>query len=615
MCGITGIAGHHPLKDISKMNELQTHRGPDDSGEFLYEGHNFTIQLAMRRLVIVDEHGGCQPMTSDDGKFSIVFNGEIFNASELRTELDRVNKFHFKSSHSDTEVLMYALIYWGEDCLSKINGMFSFAFWNQSKQELLCAIDRFGIKPLYYLERGNGVTFSSELKSFFADKRYTYSLDENSLFDFLSLRYVMGEDSIIKGVKRLLPGQKFKWKPNSALRIDQWFIHAIGTSKERNRVVIQHEILSRFKNAVNNWSISDVPIGCALSGGLDSSAVVGALCSAGKDLRTFSLGFADIQDHKINELDLARKTAQKWGLKHHEILIRDRDLIDDLLLIVWHLDEPYAGGLPSWWVFKDMRNYVKVAMTGVGGDELFGNYGKWWGFESKFSIRSRKRHFTFDEFRDNFFNRRLYFTDQQKLKLFSKQDKYDSSTAIKMHRLLSDKNSKSSVRDLMTLLDLETQLPFEFLFMTDRFSMAHSIEARTPFLDNDLSTYVLGLNSNLRTKRRDLKYLFRDSVSDLLIHEVMEGRKKGFELPLNEWIKGILRPHIEYFLSSNRVIKQGIFKSEEINLLLETHFKGKKNNAKYIWIIFMFQLWHFIYIENDGKKPNFTITDVVSSAK
>lgn len=610
MCGIVGTAGKHSYKELRKMNDTQIHRGPDDSGEYIYQDTDYTLQLAMRRLAILDIHGGCQPMISEDGNFALVFNGEIFNSIQLREELNKKAKIEFKTTHSDTEVLLYSLITWGVDCLSKLNGMFSFAFWNRSRKELICAVDRFGIKPLYFEEQGNRLLFASEIKSLLLTKHEGFSLDTNSIFDFLSLRYVMSDNSIVDGIKRLLPGHLLKWRPHATLSVEPWFKYSIGNCERFRTKGIQDEVLSRFKSAVEKWSISDVPIGCALSGGLDSSAIVGALCSAGKDVSTFSLGFADLQNNKIHELNLALKTAQNWGVEHHEILVNAQDLINDLLLMVWHLDEPYAGGLPSWWVFKEMHKEVKVAMTGVGGDELFGNYGKWWGFESKFSLRPRKRPTSLVEFEESYFDRRLYFSDASKRRFLYNQQNYKFSTSEKMHNLMQHDSVGNSVRDRMTYLDLRTQLPFEFLLMTDRFSMAHSVEARTPFLDNEFSNFVLGINGRIRTRRRDLKYLLRESVSELLIPEVAAGGKKGFDLPIIEWINGPLRTHIRFFLSPKRISDQGIFKPCEVLDLIESHFQGRKNNSKQLWILFMFQLWYFVYIENKGQRPTFTLRDI-----
>lgn len=611
MCGIVGIIGPQEDVWIDVMNGEIHHRGPDDNGVF--RDRNAGVTLAMSRLAIIDLAGGHQPMSTPDGRYTIVFNGEIFNAGDLRAQLEAKGQV-FRTAHSDTEVLLYLMARQGKAALPMLNGMFAFALWDQVAQELLCARDRFGIKPFFYTRQQGRFAFASELKSILALPWIARDVDQQSLYHYMSLMYVPGKDTAISGVSRLPAGSWMTVKAaDGSFEQGKWWTPRIGDGPAMPRAEACRRIRLALEEAVAGWSTSDVPIGCSLSGGLDSSAIVGLLASKGQKLHTYSVGFSGQGEASWNELPLARLVAERWGTQHEEIVLDPARLLDDLMDMVWHLDEPYGGGLPSWAVFKQMSGSVKVGMTGTGGDELFGNYGKWRELEGgwlrwKFSGPLA----TFDRFRKQFFDRYYYLSDHLKHESVFQDCPKDCDTAAWMYREVFQQADGVSLRDRCAAVDLETQLPEEFLMMTDRFSMAHSIEARTPFLDHHLAELVLGLPAKLRTRRSDLKGLLRSSIADLLPPALVNAPKRGFVIPLTIWLRGTLRPIVETLLAPGRLAAQGLFKAEFHGRYVRPHIDGRADFTNIVWAALMFQLWHLVFIEGRGERPAYRIQDLAS---
>ena len=375
MCGIVGIHGHQEPAWIEAMNQSLVHRGPDDDG--IYIDDKTGLALAMRRLAILDLAGGSQPMRSADGRYVIVYNGEIYNARELRRDLERAGQ-QFATDHSDTELLLQLLIREGEDCLERINGMFAFAFYDSLERNLLCARDRTGIKPFYYTLDGGRFAFASELKALLELPFVRRDIDRQALFDYLSLLYVPGEQSILRSVRRLPPGHCLKYSLASrTVEAKRWWRLQYEPDHKVRAEEWAQLIRDELRQAVLRWSQSDVPIAVSLSGGLDSSAIAAIAAQSGLDLTAYSLGFEGPGEEAWNELPLARDLAGKWNIRLREFVLRPEATLQALPQMVEALDEPYGGGLPSWFVFREMGRDVKVALTGTGGDEMFGNYGKW----------------------------------------------------------------------------------------------------------------------------------------------------------------------------------------------------------------------------------------------
>ncbi len=601
MCGIAALTGSFDDALLNSLGTALRHRGPDGGGVFRGEG----AALVARRLAILDLPGGEQPLVSDDGHSAIAFNGEIYNVRELKRSLE-AEGIRFRSDHSDTELVLRLYETRGLDALSELNGMFAFAILDGRKRKLVAARDRFGIKPLYFTQAGGRFALASELRTLLRVPGLVRELDRESLSHYLTLRFVPGERSILAGVRRLPPGHLLELDLDTqALDVRRWyrlrFARDDGPAREE-WVARLHESL---RNAVARWNLADVPVACSLSGGLDSSAVVALLAEAGvRDLRTYTLGFTDEEDSHLNELPLARALATRYGAQHHEVVVDARELLDDLLAMVWSLDEPYGGGLPSWYVFREIARDVKVAHTGSGGDELFGNYRRFVPFE-----RGRLARFRPRDVRRYHMQPSYYFDDDEKRSLLREPG---PPTAQLLQRVFDESGSRSA-RDSVLYLDVATQLPDEFLHMTDRFSMAHSLEARTPFLDHELVELIASIPPALRTSADDPKGLLRDAVATLLTPAHLDAPKRGFVFPLARWLRRELRPLAERLLSDERLESQGIFRPGIAERYLAPHVDGRADESERLWPLLMFQLWHLLYVDEAlTDAPSFTWSELAA---
>jgi len=353
-----------------------------------------------------------------------------------------------------------------------------------------------------------------------------------------------------------------------------------------------------------------VPVACSLSGGLDSSSIVGLLAQTGQRVSTYSLGFAGQSEQDWNELPLAAEVARKWDTDHHELVMDPSGLLEDLGRMVWHMDEPYGGGLPSWAVFKQMSSDVKVGLTGTGGDELFGNYGKWLGLEGTWINRPAT---TANNFRRLFFDRYYYFPDSEKRAVLAGNGDTLTDTSALLFQRYSTARGKNA-RDFCAVTDISTQLSDEFLTMTDRFSMAHSLEMRPPFLDNELVDLVARIPPSIRTHRRDLKRLLRKAVAPVLPDALLRAPKRGFVIPLKLWLRRELRPLAERLLGPERLKRQGIFDPGLFATHVEPHLDGRTDLTTRVWGLLMFQLWHLQFIENSSEAQPLGIDAVLESA-
>lgn len=642
MCGIAGFVGFDEPALLERMNELMTHRGPDDHGTYWRpEGK---VGLSMQRLSILDLAGGHQPMSHANGRFWIVFNGEIFNAPALRDELEsRGHKF--QTRNSDTEVLLQLYAAHGSKMLDRLNGMFAFVIHDRQENVLFGARDQMGIKPLYYWNEGGRLAFASELKCLLILPGIRREVDVQSLFHYLTLLYVPDEASILKSIHRLPPGHSFRFDVNSRrMETHRYWRPAFAQDTRRSVEDTVALIRSELRAAVKRWTLSDVPIACSLSGGIDSSAVVGLLAESGfSKTKTFSLGFSGEGSKEWNETGLARQVAAKWGTEHHEVYLEPEALLSDLVQMVWHLDEPYAGGLPSWYVFREMAREVKVGLTGTGGDELFGNYGKAsryerrrlvyaclrmrssspefasecakalrplarladalppsWSLLGKGRALSRLPDLLQNPFGQHYYALDDYFSDQQKRRLVMALDHNSVESTSSYLQRLFDGVGTSDLRNGLAAVDLRTQLAEEFLFMTDRFSMAHSLEARVPFLDREFVEKVFSIPPALRADPLAPKRLLKQAVADLLPPSLLSAPKRGFVIPAEQWLRRELRPLVESLLAPQRLREQGIFQPQVYEHVVRPHLEAQAAHTWQVWALLMFQLWHVIFIENRG---------------
>lgn len=621
MCGIVGIVGRQEPAWLARMNVVQHHRGPDDTGEYRDEAAG--VALAMSRLSILDLAHGHQPMTSASGRSVIVFNGEIFNSPELRARLERDGEV-FRTANSDTEVLLALWERKAERMLDDLNGMFAFAIHDRESGVVFGARDPIGIKPLYYAELPGAAAFASELKALLTLPGVSREIDQESLFHYASLRFVPGASSIFAGIKRVPPGHFFRLEAGSStICVERYWSLTFQPDTATPAEEWPARVREGLSRAVRRWALSDVPIACSLSGGLDSSAIVGLLSEdGGATPRTYSLGFAEEAASDLNELPLARQVAARFGAEHHEIILGADDVLRDLLKMVWSLDEPYGGGLPSWYVFEFMSKDVKVGLTGSGGDELFGDYGRYREYERNGKpsavehlaarlalpapaaanavahVRERLSRSTaaagplsLPRFRREYVERYYYFSQEAQRALFRAPASADTTAMLAAH------SRDGHPRDAIAAVSFGTQLPDEFLAMTDRFSMAHSLEARVPFLDREFVTLTASVPASIRTRPHDPKYLLKRAVSDLLPQEVLRGRKRGFVIPTAHWLRGTLRPLVERLLGREHLEAQGIFQPAVYDRLVVPHITGRADHQAQIWTLLMFQLWHAVFIE------------------
>ena len=599
MCGIVGFTGFTDQALIRAMNNAQSHRGPDDEG--IFHDPEAQVSLGMRRLSVIDFADGKQPMCEVGGRLWVVFNGEIFNAPALRKSLI-AKGYRFQTDHSDTEILLHLYRDMGDSMVSRLRGMYAFVIYDREQRRLFGARDPLGIKPLHYSEFGKAFLFASELSSLLQCKGLSHELDHQSVCDFFSFQTIAAPHTIYRSIRKLPAGHTFEWNLSTrALCIKRFWT---PFSVPANNIYSRHEWVTRiraeFDNVLRRWSMSDVEIGCSLSGGIDSAALVGGLSQATSHrIRTYTLGFHDAPE--LDERESARRVAKKWGTHHHEIVLGVDDLLCDLDSMVTALGEPYAGGLPSWFVFKRMARDVKVSMSGTGGDELFGNYGRWHRYENPLArIKWIIRYFlrsggSLDELRR--FGRVCfhypYLADHAKKKWLLAPGFLDASRpSAELLYLLSRSCPRKAWRDRIIHIDLQLQLPEEFLFMMDRFSMAHSIEDRPPFLDLDFVETVLSVPAKQRTETKHPKRLFLDAIGDLIPAENILEKKRGFVIPKERWMRGPLRAQLREMLDDNYLRRQGIFQPGIWHRLAIPFISGHDHLAPQLWTLFMFQKWY-----------------------
>jgi asparagine synthase (glutamine-hydrolysing) len=600
MCGIVGFVGDDALRIADRMNSVQHHRGPDEGG--LYGDDELRVALAMRRLAIIDVADGHQPMSSEDGRHVLVFNGEIFNAPRLRRELASITPF--RTASSDSEALLHLLRLRGPAAVRELQGFFAFVLLDRQRRTLFGARDPLGIKPLYFHHEGRTFAFASELKALLVTGRPTPAVDLDAISHYLTLQFVPAPRSIFEGIEKLPAGHSFELDlTTGALRVERFWSLPPSTPAHAPYPT-RAALRAQLERSVSDWLMSDVPIGFSLSGGVDSAAVVGLAAQAGIRPRTWTVGFDD--DPETDERDLAKKVADRWRTEHTAVVLSAATLLDDLDRMVYHLDEPYAGGLPSWAVFGAMAGNVKVAITGTGGDELFGSYGKWRAHQlgSRLSfglvrqrVRSARDLLALVQTPHGLLHAG-YFTESQKRRLLC-----STAPRASTYELLERRWRRTGERDpreAVLRVDLELQLAEEFLPMTDRFSMAFGIEARTPLLDRPLVELAARIPAAVRCGRPRLKQALIDAVSDLVPPELLNARKRGFVLPLRRWLRGRLAEPLREELAETRLRRQGLFDVAAVRRLLQQLTAGEPVE-QLVWTLFMFQLWWRRFVDQGGR--------------
>jgi asparagine synthase (glutamine-hydrolysing) len=615
MCGICGVVSANGSADperVARMSATLVHRGPDSAGEF----SDGTAALAARRLSIIDLETGDQPIANEDGRLHVVQNGEIYNYRELRGELERAG--HTFRTHGDTEVLLHLYEQHGDGFAERLRGMFAVAIWDSPRRRLVLARDRFGIKPLYYREADGELAFASELRAFPRGE-----IDLDALEAFLAFNSIPAPLTIFREVRKLPAGHLLAWE-DGRVRLDRYARPApvpVSELRDDDDAELVEELRSRMRDSVRAHLVSDVPVGVLLSGGVDS-ALLAALAAdeSSEPLRTFSIGF---EERSFDELADARLVAERYGTLHRELVLRpDAALL--LPALAEAFDEPFAdsSALPTYLVSELAASDVKVALSGEGGDELFGGYYTYaadllaervgglarlarplierlptstarasFDYRAKRFVRAAhlpplERHHGWKEI----------FSVDLRAELTARRSAFDP---VELLRARYEETRGADELARLQDVDLGTYLVDDLLVKTDRASMAHSLEARVPYLDTVVTNLALALATRHKVRGFAKKVLLRKAAAPLLPREIVHGRKRGFSIPAAAWLRGELEPFARETLSADALRRQGFFQPKVVRRLLDDHVAGREDLSRQLWGLLAFTLWHERHVERE----------------
>jgi asparagine synthase (glutamine-hydrolysing) len=630
MCGIAGIVkfsmhGCVEERRLIRMRDVQRHRGPDGAGLWS-EG---PVGLAHRRLAIVDVAGGHQPMANEDESVWIVFNGEIYNHAQLRPELEA--RGHHYRTRSDTETILHLYEEEGDRCVDRLQGMFAFALWDRAKGRLLLARDRLGIKPLYYACTDQELLFASEIKGILAAESFRPEFNAAILPEFLASRFVVGEETFFRRVRKLLPGRTLSWSAAEGFRERRYWGPPVRN--DRSPADMQErgcQVLAKLKSVVSSHLMSDVPVGLFLSGGLDSTALAALMAPAAHSpIHAFSVGFAEAE---ANELPYARRAARSVGAEYHEVLVSSQEFFQELPRLVWHEDEPiaFSSSVPLYFVSKLAQQHVKVVLTGEGADELFLGYdyryrvtalnerlGRlYWGATPETmrcgvtrmlaGLPSAVRRYAERSF--------LAYPPGPRGVFFENFSVFPSTVQrelIRDHSLLASRDPhaggmrywnehQEGLLERMSYVDMQTHL-VELLMKQDQMSMAASIESRVPYLDHELVDLVGAMPGQFRLRGWETKAVLRNAVRHLIPKEILTRPKMGFPVPLGRWLQGPYWPMVKDLVLGPRAMARGLFNPACVTRLAEEHRNGSRLHTDRLWLLMNIELWQRLFI--DGEEP------------
>lgn len=642
MCGICGFYSEPNPELLKKMCHALRHRGPDDEGYYSDQW----VSLGMKRLSIIDLVTGHQPISNEDNSKWVVFNGEIYNYPELRVLLEK--KGHRLKTRCDTEVIVHLYEEFSLDFVKFLRGMFSIALWDKTNSKLILARDRVGKKPLYYLAKNGKLFFSSEMKSLFHCPDFSRDLEPAAIPLYLSYLYIPAPYSIFKDVKKLPPAHLLVYTKNQVQEKKYWELNTKRISHSSKSDLVQ-QVREKVEESVKIRLISDVPLGAFLSGGIDSSAIVGFMAKhSSRPVKTFTVNF-NIQDHKYSETEFARKVASYFGTEHHETTI-EYNVIDLLPKVLWHFDEPFGNSTSvlAYLLSGFTKNHVTVALSGTGGDEAFLGYPRYWGIALSESYRKiplfiragaiqrlvkllpestdGNRH------QDRFFKRIKRFvkgaelkSDQRYLSWLTYFD-YDFQKNLLSPKITSDVEYTPSYLKLFKeldalsdnpldkafLLDIKTFLPFNQLEYMDKMSMAKSLEARCPFCDHELLELSANLPTELKLRRTNGKYILKKACEGILPKEIIFRKKVGFDAPVGLWFKRELKEFVEKCFSPACLRETQLFNPEAVQGLLKSHFSNRSDLSVHLWMILVLEIWYRMYIKNNViEEPSFKLADLL----
>jgi asparagine synthase (glutamine-hydrolysing) len=625
MCGIHGLIQLDGRRVepawLTAMGDVTAHRGPDDEGQHI----DGDCGIAMRRLSIIDLAGGHQPIANADGSLVIVCNGEIYNFRELRAELQAAG-FAFKTG-SDSEVLLHGYAAWGDRVVERLNGMFDFALWDARRRRLLIGRDRLGVKPLYVLQDGQRLAFATEAKALLKLPGVATELNREALADYLHLGYVPAPMSIFRGIRKLPPATLLAVESG---QVREWRWWTLPTTVDRGPSEAEwvERILSGIQRSVRMQMVSDVPIGAFLSGGVDSSAVVAAMAGASSQpIRTYAIGFEGGRAEQLyNELPYARRVAQMFGTEHHEIVVKP-DVVGLLPKLVWHLDEPMADSafITTYLVSEFARHDVKVILSGVGGDELFGGYRRYLGghYAQRYAALPgwARRVASAAAARLPADRHHKWMNVARLAKGFVASAEMDADARYRSYLQVVARDAVAGLLieapgagpdalaramqlagtddelNRMLAVDAETQLPDDLLLLTDKMSMAVSLECRVPLLDHELVELAARIPSGLKVKGGRLKHLMKAALSPTLPDDILHRAKRGFGTPMGAWLKRELLGVVRELLSSATVRRRGLFRPEAVAALLSDHESQRADGTDALLALLNLEVWSRIYLD------------------
>jgi asparagine synthase (glutamine-hydrolysing) len=626
MCGIVGIvrSNDRPVDEalLSRMCEAIRHRGPDEDGFYL----KGSTGMAMRRLAIIDLKGGQQPIWNEGRTACIVFNGEIYNYRELRAHLEKLGDT-FRTD-SDTEAIIHLYDRYGADCPKHLRGMFAFAIWDEARSELFLARDRVGKKPLLYAQVGDQLIFGSEFSALLLHPDISREIEPRALHYYLSFMCVPAPLTAYRAIRKLEPGHTLSFR-RGEIRIERYWQPDFSKKVKLDEEEAGERAVSILRESVRLRLISEVPLGAFLSGGIDSSAVVALMSEESSEpVKTFSIGF---EEQDFSELHHARRVAEHVGAEHHEFIVRPRAM-DVLPTLVEHYGEPYAdsSAIPTYYVAKETRQHVTVALNGDGGDECFA------GYERYAAMRLAERYHRLPGLlRDQLIGRSVGMLPSSELRrsrvrdlkrflsaaslpkverymrwvsVFdhdAKQELYSDHFRQEMDGLNASafiepwfaRANGAGIVDAALLADTMTYLPNDLLVKVDIASMAVSLEARSPFLDHHVIEFAASLPEGLKLRGLTTKYLLKRVLKKLLPAENLKRRKMGFGVPIGHWFRGEMQSFLRETLLSEKARKRGLFKPEAVTRMVTEHTSRARDHAHQLWTLLMLELWFERFID------------------
>ncbi|CAB1055280.1 Asparagine synthetase [glutamine-hydrolyzing] (EC [Olavius sp. associated proteobacterium Delta 1] len=624
MCGICGIVCYDESirvnqELVERMMLGIKHRGPDDCGLYVKK----IVGLGHTRLSIIDLKGGRQPIFNEDQSMCIVFNGEIYNYLELRNDL--VQKGHIFGTRSDTEVILHLYEDKGERCVEYLRGMFAFAIWDSKARSLFLARDRLGIKPLYYDLRPKSLAFSSELKSLLEIGMSSRELNLVAADHYFTLNYTIGPQTAIQGIEKLMPGHTLLMR-EPGIRLNEYWDFAEVAELGDPFDACYSKMKELIEEAVRIRLMSEVPLGAFLSGGVDSSVIVGIMTMlTGKPVKTFTVGYENAEAD--SELKYAKKVAKHFDCEHHEFILKPKNFMDIIKKVVWHLDEPIAeyAAVPLLLLSELAKQHVTVMLSGEGADEIFAGYPIYRymnqielyrraperlrkAFEKCIAgplLRNKREGKYLDwlstSLEERYLGNGSYLTARMKNRLYS-EDFFASVNTSEPYDAIGKYYRKIPNRDAigkMLYLDTKTWLPEDLLIKADKMTMAAAIELRVPFLDHKLVEYAASLPAGMKVRNFESKYIFKRYAEELLPRDIVYRPKKGFPVPVKKWLRQELNTTAQELLLDKRTRERGLLNSKYIESMLNQHIAGKEDFSKNIWNLLVFEIWMRTFIDGD----------------